>query len=133
MAVGDALSFEHCTECKSRKAQRGCSPLHTEQTGNDRGVHSTNGNKATGCILYQTRVLCHRSTQSLIQRLGASFCTHSRQKVLISRLLTAFFIFYCLSSAIKSSVCRVRWLILPCTQQTETQRVFTQQTGTKLI
>ena len=104
----------------------------TKQTETAKGVHSTNGNKATGCILYRTRVLCHRSTQSLIQRLGASFCTYSCQNVLISRLLTAFFIFYRLSSVIKTSVCRMRWLILPCTQQTETHRVFTRQTGIKL-
>ena len=29
----------------------------TEQTGKAEGVHKTNGNKATRCILYQTRVL----------------------------------------------------------------------------
>ena len=33
--------------------------LHTEQTGNRKGVHHANGNKVTRCILYQTRVLRH--------------------------------------------------------------------------
>ena len=40
--------------------EEACSPLHTEQTGNSKGVHSTNGNKVTGCILYQTCALCQR-------------------------------------------------------------------------
>ena len=31
----------------------------TKQTEIAKGVHPTNGNKATGCILYETSVICH--------------------------------------------------------------------------
>ena len=61
-------------------------PMHTrqtEQTDNTGGVHSTNGNKATECILYQTRVLCHIRTLILIQcvsGLAFLFCTPQPSK-----------------------------------------------------
>ncbi|MDD4495791.1 MAG: hypothetical protein PHV32_15885, partial [Eubacteriales bacterium] len=60
------------------------------------GVHKangTNGNEATGCILYQTRVLLHIRTSVLIQCWRFYFAHGSRQKVLVARLSGGFLVF----------------------------------------
>lgn len=71
---------------------QGCSPLHTEQTGNCKGVHPTNGNKAIGCILYQTRVLCQTRQTCFLTIVKSGFVffyTKFRSNAYIQSLMNA--------------------------------------------
>lgn len=84
-----------------------------------------------GCQEFESPMLHHRSTQSLIQRLGAFLCLYSRQKALMLRYFVGFFNFPSLAGCNKNCVSQAQKSVFPCTRQTGTHRVFTQQTGTK--